>query len=328
MDSLRSAPAAAACGCWARCGCARAGGGAGRSRAAGGLRRAAAGPAAPWCAGCAAASGPAPRAGCCPAGRRCSRSGATAARCARRCCATRSAAAATWPARSPRCSPARCDGAAGPAAARAAAVWLVPAPSRPAAARARGGDHVLRSVPAGWPPTGPELRVARRARADPAGPRLGRARRRPARGQPRRPAAGAGRRAAAAGRAGAARRRRGDHRRHPAGLPDRAGRGRGARPIGRWCCVTRHAARGAPERVTVSPNGDRRPYRPDRIAAGRNGRFHQTLGLPSARALLSNRDRRYRARRHSEQPTGGSNRTDRATGVDIPPEQSATPTRR
>lgn len=76
------------------------------------------------------------------------------------------------------CAPARCGPSPPVAAGRppgprphdgAAVVWLVPAPSRPAAARARGGDHVLRlcRLLAARDPglrVAPALRLARHAR--------------------------------------------------------------------------------------------------------------------------------------------------------------------
>ena len=101
---------------------------------------------------------------CCPAARRSWRPAGTAGRCARRCSRTRSAGGGTSPVRWPRCSAGALAQAAGPAQA-----WLVPAPSRPAAARARGGDHVLRLCRhlARADPrlrVSPALRLGRRAR--------------------------------------------------------------------------------------------------------------------------------------------------------------------
>jgi predicted amidophosphoribosyltransferase len=61
--------------------------------------------------------------------------------------------------------PLRAALSAGPA--RASPVWLVPAPSRAAAARSRGGDHVLRLcrlLATRSPPGAPEVRVARALR--------------------------------------------------------------------------------------------------------------------------------------------------------------------
>ena len=132
------------------------------------------------------------------------RSVATPGPCARPSSPTRSGAAATWPSRSPACSPGPSTGrrrAVGEAVAGAIAGvdpapgtprgrwWLVPAPSRPAAARARGGDHVLRlcrDLARG----DPRLRVAPALAAGQAGARLGRAGRRGAGGEPGGAAAG------------------------------------------------------------------------------------------------------------------------------------------
>ena len=282
-------------------------GGAGRSRAArglcwmwrphGALVRAVRGPA-----------GAAVPAGRSPAGRRCWRPGGTPARCARLCCATRSAGAATSPSRWPSCSPRHWTSSP----RRPRDTWLVPAPSRPSAARARGGDHVLRLcrvLAAGRPDirVAAPLRLARHARdsvgldaAQRAANLAGRLRVRAARSAPAR-------------RRHAARGRRGHHRRHAARLPRGAGRVRGPgrrRPR----AVRRHGSIDLIGEQRETPVGD------DRTASRRvcPGRATERSGL------LPNRDASYRAshRRCPYQRTA-----DRAPGVGIP-RQSATPTRR
>ena len=101
---------------------------------------------------------------CCPVGSRSRPRAGTAGGCAAPFSSTRNAGGATSPAHCPPCSSRRWARSAG-----AGDVWLVPAPSRPSAARARGGDHVLRlcrHLARGDPgrSVAPALRLGRRAR--------------------------------------------------------------------------------------------------------------------------------------------------------------------
>jgi predicted amidophosphoribosyltransferase len=125
-------------------------------------------PGTPWCRACAACLGP-PAAGELPDGRR----GPLPVLAAGRYSGPLRAAVLEYKERGRRdlarplaaqlAGPLRAALPAGHA--RASPVWLVPAPSRAAAARARGGDHVLRLcrlLAARWAPDEvPEVRVAR-----------------------------------------------------------------------------------------------------------------------------------------------------------------------
>ena len=156
--------------------------------------------------------------------------------------------------RRPAVRPAR--PAAGPDRGLGATVWLVPAPSRPAAARARGGDHVLRlcrHLARGRPRAASRTRAA----AGQAGARLGRAGRRGAGGEPGGAAAGERPGLAAGGRDGDPRRRRRHHRRDAAGLPGRPRSGRSRRYGGCRPCRRDHTHTG---NAVKYPDGCRKNY--------------------------------------------------------------------
>ena len=156
---------------------------------------------------------------CCPAGRRWWRRAVTAGRCVPPSSAykERGRRDLAGPLAALLAGPLAQAAACGPASRE---TWLVPAPSRPAAARARGRRPRAPAVPAPVPRRSPAARRTRTA-AGQAGARLGRAGRRGTRGEPRGAAPGRRPGVASGGRGGAPRRRRRDHRRDAAGLPRR-----------------------------------------------------------------------------------------------------------
>ena len=193
---------------------------------------------------------------CCPAGRRWSRSALP------RAAAHRPAGLqGAGPARPGRARwPALLAGALAPQAlaspgGRRRAAGGSSRPRRgPAAARARGGDHVLRlcrHLARG----DPRLRVGPGARAGPAGARLGRAGRRRRGRRTSRVGCGATRGLPPAGRGGAARRRRRHHRARRCGRAGAPSRGRAGTLRPPSCSPTRHA-----DKIKKYPIGRRKNY--------------------------------------------------------------------